>query len=68
MACDFAREIVDAVQPPPRILKRRVTLREVSEKFRVLADTANQLADEIEAHIMKKTTQESPEWHGKANK
>jgi len=48
--------------------KERGKLRSIVTQLRVKADSLDDLADEILAMIMKKTTQRSPEWHGATNK
>ena len=40
----------------------------ISSCLKTAYDDATFKADEIDRHIMKKTTQDSPEWHGRANK
>ena len=46
----------------------RKALQEMMERLTVIANEADDLADEILAIVMKKTTQRSPEWHGATNK
>ena len=48
--------------------KERVDLKDIVNRLRVKADELDDLADEILAVTLKKTTQRSPEWHGATNK
>ena len=56
------------------MIRRGIKLIDALRKFardiedEVLAFDLEDLADDIEARVMKKTTQRSPEWHGGTNK
>ena len=45
----------------------REALEQFVSRLMILVDEVNSLADEVDAYLMKKTTQDSPEWHGRAN-
>jgi len=49
-----------------REFKRR--LIEVARNIEIELNEVNELADEIDAYIMKKTTQRSPEWNDRTNR
>lgn len=42
-------------------------LQRLADKLDVIIGQLNQLAESIEAGVLKKTTQRSPEWWGGAN-
>lgn len=42
-------------------------MKHYEDNLRDMMGKMDDLADEVDRHIMKKTTQESPEWRGRAN-
>lgn len=42
-------------------------IRDAAFKLKTVQQELEELADDIEAAVMKKTTQRSPEWYGGAN-
>jgi hypothetical protein len=47
--------------------KERKQLKLIASKLKVIFDELESMAEEIERHQFKKSTQRSPEWRGGAN-
>jgi len=48
--------------------KEREQIRAYISILRTMANELEEMAIEVEAHIMRVTTMDSPEWHGRANR